>query len=847
MSANVAAFADIRRSGRATKGQHKGLEPAEVTTPKNKKGTATASHKKSNKKSAEPEPELDVDEGDEEAAEDVIRCVCGDTKDDEIGRQYISCDTCEVWQHNVCMGVPLEEERQPEHYFCEICGPEDHKELLDAMARGEQLWQTRINDHEAEKRRKRNEKKRPKSRQSKAARQSEVKSEAPASEKASPAPAPTPAPAASIPPPTSQDSAPAAGSKRKFEEETPQKEEPAVAAEAQPEAPEPTRSVSSSASQSKRRKSEQKKEEKIDADTALVDIKHLPKERQNPAQALVKVFGDVVRERITSGSYSLGQGENAESVSHHNATRIEYELYQVYGAPPSSQGYTQQFRAIHANMKKNPMLVQRMLDGSLTAHGLVTMSTQDMASEELQKQRQLLKEEADKQAVMMRDDEDDKPRVRRTHKGDEYIDDQAENTHESVFTSAPVRSREETDKPPTPDADAHTTAGAAASPDAMDIDRRESNFDINSVWAKTPADQQAQPTRRRSSFTKTQTPQEKGEKHDADVDRMLADDNETDYAPPEADGVVWKGQLIQPGVTEFTACARHAAGNDFGQFMPWTEVLPPVLEIEGRLDAKRADDYLCGLQWSKKSDVSVLALTPYDNRAAFDQIFDYFASRGRYAVIGKGRGMSSIVKDVYITPVGPGHNLPPHINLLEYNSLDPNVPERMLVVTFVVNKPDHWDNLAVRDAPQPIGASPVNGNNTHGPQFSPRPPQGFTPMQNGHSQQQFAGAPMPPNPYAGQPPASQQAYAAPNSGAGAYPSPSPQLPPHQNPMVHGILGALAHTPVVAQILSAAGNNVEEHVLLNMRDILASDPAAREDLTIFSQRLAGMGTQGTQQG
>lgn len=544
-------------------------------------------------------------------------------------------------------------------------------------------------------------------------------------------------------------------------------------------------------------------------------------------------------------SYSLGQGENAESASRHHATRTEYELYQVYGAPPSSQGYVQQFRAINANLKKNPMLVQRMLDDSLTAHGLATMSTQDMASEELQKQRQQLKEEADKQAVMMQED-DDKPRVRRTHKGDEYIDDAAaEGSHESVFTSQPVRAREDQDKPPTP-ANAEepsAVAGAAASPDAMDVDRRESNnFDINSVWAKTPADAQPQPTRRRSSLNKTQTPQEKGEKHDADVDRMLADDNDTDYTPPEANGVVWKGTLIQPGVTEFVACARHAAGNDFGQFMPWTEVLPTALEIEGRLEAKRADDYLCGLQWSKKSDVSVLALTPYDNRAAFDQIFDYFASRGRYAVIGKGRGMSNIVKDVYITPVGPGHRLPPHIDLLEYSSLDPNVPERMLVVTFVVNKPDHWDNPIVPDQQQPIAQSPVNGHNTSGPQFSPRPPQGFTPMQNGH--QQFGGAPMPPNPYT-QSPAQPTVYAAAPAAAQAYPSPAPQPQPynsHPNPLVANILGPLAQCPVVNMILSAAGNQVEEHVLLNMRDILASEPAAREDLGIFQQKLAVMGQQ-----
>lgn len=481
-----------------------------------------------------------------------------------------------------------------------------------------------------------------------------------------------------------------------------------------------------------------------------------------------------------------------------------------------------------------------MLDGALTAHGLATMSSQDMASDELQKQRQQLKEEADKQAVIAReDDDDDKPRVRRTHKGDEYIDDREDNTHESVFTSQPVRVREDHDKPDPPANadDAPAVAGAtAASPDAMDVDRRESNFDIASVWAKTPADQSqsTQTARRRSSLSKSQNRQEKGEKHDADVDRMLADDNETDYAPPEANGVVWKGQLIQPGVTEFTACARHAAGNDFGQFTPWNEILPRSLEIDGRLEAKRADDYLCGLQWSTKSDVSVLALTPYDNRAAFDQIFDYFASRGRYAVVAKGRGMSDMVKDVYITPVGPGHRLPPHIDLLEYTNLDVHVPERMLLVTFVVSKPDHWENPAVYEPQNPFPVNTTPSQHAGAPQFSPRPPQGFTPMQNGHTP---AGS-LPPNPYAQSP----SVYPPPAAPTQAYPSPGPQqqqqaFPSHMNPMVMNILGPLAQSPVVATILAAAGNDVQEHVLLNMRDILASDPAAREDLNIFQQRLA----------
>ena len=35
-------------------------------------------------------------------------------------------------------------------YFCEICRPEDHKELLEGMARGEKPWETRRKAYEEE-------------------------------------------------------------------------------------------------------------------------------------------------------------------------------------------------------------------------------------------------------------------------------------------------------------------------------------------------------------------------------------------------------------------------------------------------------------------------------------------------------------------------------------------------------------------------------------------------------------------------------------------------------------------------------------------------------------------------
>lgn len=69
----------------------------------------------------------------------VIRCICGDTKEDVPDREFICCDECSVWQHNECMGVKA----IPEEYYCERCRPTLHKALPDATVRGKKPWEER--------------------------------------------------------------------------------------------------------------------------------------------------------------------------------------------------------------------------------------------------------------------------------------------------------------------------------------------------------------------------------------------------------------------------------------------------------------------------------------------------------------------------------------------------------------------------------------------------------------------------------------------------------------------------------------------------------------------------------
>ena len=162
--------AEPRRSVRSTKGQHKALDLEQPTEPKKrgKKG------KKAIEKTEEPE-------------EEIIRCVCGATEQDEdSGEPWIACDNCGAWQHNVCMGMSVYSEDLPKEYFCEQCRPEDHKELLDGIAKGEKPWEARrraYEEEQAEKKKKKGNKKGKK-------RQSDSQEEPQSSQKSKASPAP---------------------------------------------------------------------------------------------------------------------------------------------------------------------------------------------------------------------------------------------------------------------------------------------------------------------------------------------------------------------------------------------------------------------------------------------------------------------------------------------------------------------------------------------------------------------------------------------------------------------------------------------------------------------------------
>ncbi|KAF2098070.1 hypothetical protein NA57DRAFT_40132 [Rhizodiscina lignyota] len=803
-----------RRSGRPTKGQHRKDRdlPEEKPTAKGKKGKG----KSSKAASTDPEPEED---------DAIIRCICGATEDDE-GLMMIVCDKCEAWQHNLCMGVTEVEDDLPEAYYCEQCAPNQHAELLAAIKRGEKPWEAKKKQRQEE------EKAAKKAKRGKKGKGGGTKAR-PSDVTGTPVAADSPAADSTVKTET--------GNKRKLGENGFNEERQADLAKEPQDSPllQKRRKSSHQAIEtpvSDRRQSIALHRRESAVDPIANSIDELAGPRKKIAETLAKDLTKLINEATKAGSFRIPDGHTPTSLSAQIALQIEYGLYEVHA--PEDKGYADQFRSIHFNLPKNKSLSSRILSGSLPPEELAIMSSDDMASEELQKKMAVMKEEADKQSILI---QEEGPRIRKTHKGEEIIDDASvpKASDDAVFAAPPIR-RRPTEDTEMRDADAveeqgnivelpedvgnrrpltvDTSTGAPAPAHA----RRESAaFDINSVWSSVHSPDHEgvrllhQPPRRRSSAM-NQEPSAQAPPQSAivddDVDRLLKDDEPTDlmtdYHDPDA---LWNGKLVMASLGEFHATAKWVAGGDPSGYIPWIQLLPPVFEVSGRIPTASADEYIAGMRYAGRgTDVTILSISPVPtgkDEAVFDQICTYFNSRSRWGVLGTS--YNDRIKDSYLIPVEAGDApLPGFLHYLEDSMLEQNRPNKMLLACMVLRGPT---------APPSAEATPA---------FAETP----------STQGMIAGAvqpPYPPSSSAPTPQAHPQFSPVVHQGSmdGTPPTVSPSVPP----LAAQILGDFINTPTV-QMMMATVPDMSENQLRNLRDVLEKAPETRNDVGALAAHL-----------
>ncbi|OAL17852.1 hypothetical protein AYO22_11196 [Fonsecaea multimorphosa] len=814
-----------RRSGRATKGQYSKDRDIPEEVPAKKKGKGKGSKAKATEH--------------EEESEEIIRCVCGTYEEEEdVPRAMICCDTCSAWQHNGCMG--LAEDYEPAQYFCEQCRPEDHEELVAAIARGEKPWEEAIKQRDTGKGKKKGGRR---GRKSAPGRTSEAVSRASQDVDETPAPTPT------------------AGQKRKLEES------PAVP-EVKNKKARGTPAADTNGTKPVKAETPSRQVSRSEPVSAVAgDVKELTNtSRKQAASTLVRLIEQQIKEAVKHGDYSIPTGTSATEVANQVGLRTEHALYhvQVGGSGDPNEAYKSQLRAISFNVKKNRTLGVRLLNGDLLPHTLASMDPKDMASDEQKKKDAAVMKELEKQHTIV---EEQGPRIRRTHKGEEYVDESRQVAAESATSNAPVRkpsvAEQEVDaKSPSIRSPSATPAapgkGGKARP-SVDTTRRQSsaNFDIDKVWSNVQGSPDGDNQRfgelpqTTSPTVAVREPIAPGTKADADIDELLKDEEAESppYSPKEsaeADGVIWRGLVNGGNLGRFHAVARYAAGAtpDADTLrMTYDQIIPAEIDIGGRIQPARADEYLCGLEYSNTSDLVIVCMPEPANshdQEQFDKFFRYFKNKDRFGV--GIQHTNPAIKDIYLIPLDKGQEMPTFVKKLETDFPDP-AQEKMLLVPIVIKNSElsHNTPATLLDGTPATAASPMVGGG----------PIAQTPITPHEGSFPFNQSPMPSQQGANGTPQVQHGLGV----TAAFPTPTPvsSLPqPHQQPSqqplqpspppnaamanAQRVLGPqLASSPSVVQLCAQAPNAGEAEFAVIKR-CLEQNPEAQSNLGVLTGML-----------
>ena len=638
--------------------------------------------------------------------------------------------------------------------------------------------------------------------------------------------------------------------------------------------------------------------------------------RKRSAEALVKLFVDQTKQAKKQGSYVPPPNKSVDDVGLQLGLLVEYALYMNYWDPAAAprEQYGLVLRQILHNVKANAALRDRLLVGDLSADELSKMSSEDMASKELKEMTAEMKKMTEKQHLLVKDEG---PRIRRTHKGEELIDDGSTHALPSqpVYTNPVAPRRRDTDAeeamakrhispaPMSPmDVDAVelpadlSASGFVASPTSSrppipdskpsrptttNERKPSSTFDIQNVWSsvESPSETHHRNVRTFAPLsTAITTPlhstapsaphyQPKAPLHvqtDADIDKLLKDEEpeeEEPYSPTDTPNLpnlpdsevptsdIWQGTVSMSSVGTFAGTARWTAGANLSEYahLPWTDVLPPNLLIEGRIAIDKANLYLCGLEWSKTTDLAIVAVKPAsdNDRRDFNKLFNYFTSRQRYGVVTKPPNVPRL-RDVYLVPLEAGRGgKPEFLELLDENHLEEDRSERVLLIAIVSKVAEAQTSAtATPRQPEPGAAGAGQGSPVSAVQRRQSMNMGMVPQSPVAPHFPApAGTPMQGVAYHGSPAQAQEptfsppppSYQQAMSQYDAYSAPPP-VSSHAPPLVPRaegmeaarlVLGDLVHCPTVSMLMDMAPRTGMDELAV-VREAFETDAASRSD-------------------
>ena len=667
---DTSTYRIVRRSSRSNKGQHSKF--ATTTTGKRRKT-------------------IDIVDDD---AEGEIRCLCDDNEDD--GGFMIQCEKCGKWQHGGCMGYENTDEVS-DSYACEICRPDLYKDISVGTGEG--------------KKSKGKSGTKKKSSKEKSVRhggfqglivKKSTKRKTPPTEESSSDDSDFSSDDDELPLSSLN-----AKKKAKIVKSPPKTSPPLKESPSQEPKKKPPPIITAPRRLSQSSPQQQQHQQRRSSTSATpstpihlvrtplaTKFADLSDQRRVPA---ARIFAKIFEPIEPTKSEALGLA-------------IEHALYTAYATSEHGYGseYKNKFRSISFNLKdpKNSNLRNRVLEGSLLPEELVKLSSEELANQELRAQAEKIREEGVAQSVLK---VQTGPRIRRTHKGEEIVGDEVisaitptEGTASAPFArdmmSPSIKGDEEVPASPrsnrsrsfSPQEDTHGTV------ETVPV-RKGSLFDLQNVWShlRSPTSQD-EPSEIMHIDLSDDLPQNQID--DPDLDRILNDDtaNSPPYSPSAyaydepANPItkytpIWKGNLAMPSVAHFSAQARFVGGPRSVTDLPWSNIIPPNLTIDGRIAIETTNKYLDAQRSSSTKNVIAIQLDAAEDshKEMHRKLYQYFHDRQRYGVL---QIQSNIVKDAYLIPLSPTESIPRQIELMDFHDIPRNRTEPYLLAILVIQK-----------------------------------------------------------------------------------------------------------------------------------------------------------------
>lgn len=171
------------------------------------------------------------------------------------------------------------------------------------------------------------------------------------------------------------------------------------------------------------------------------------------------------------------------------------------------------------------------------------------------------------------------------------------------------------------------------------------------------------------------------------------------YSPTQDENVCWAGKVSMTGSVSTQACAVQIGGHQFTYdiHQQWMSLLPPILDVSGRIPHSAVNKYVGSLLQSSSRNVMLISMLPTvadDNEQGSEwrEFYDCFYSRKRCAVIGNSYAG---VRDFYIVPVAKDAPLPDFVTALG-TSMDSKTRDTDLLIGVVVT-PKIAESAAIPD------------------------------------------------------------------------------------------------------------------------------------------------------